>query len=449
MTPSALRMPLMALAAALMVPALALPNSTVWTPGLMFAVPAVAAWLVWRTSMLAALVLAQISLYYGLTGLVLGKEPQPVVVALVVGWSAGLVIGALAIRRDLTIRVTTPWPPARWPHYVLATGIVALQAALATSGRLGIGAQLAGGVSTPTGVLGILSTVGPVVTVMLLITSLGSGRKVAPALLLVLVQDAVLAQSGFRGAPVIFLISVFVAAALTLPNDSKWRQPRRVVAAAAGLAVVSLIAFSAAAVVKDRVATQMNASSVGTRLFGWADAPTYVSTRLDLGSPLSKAVELKDDPAVKEGVSWVFQLEALIPRAVWPGKPTIDYGQRVSAAAYGMNYGQSSSTITTIGDTLVNFSMVGIGIASVLMGLVLSLAERRIRAGTGLACMVLAAGMSSTIVGQESPLILIATGLIRNVVVAAVLWLACEAIGRRFGLADSPAFAHGPLEDGG
>jgi hypothetical protein len=237
------------------------------------------------------------------------------------------------------------------------------------------------------------------------------------------------------------VISVFVAAALTLPRVSKWRQPRRVVAAGASLAVVSLIAFSAAAVVKDRVATQMNASSVGTRLFGWADAPTYVSTRLDLGSPLSQAVELKDDPAVREAVSWVFQLQALIPRAVWPGKPTIDYGQRVSAAAYGLNYGQSSSTITTIGDTFVNFSMVGVGIASLLMGLVLALAERRIRAGAGLACVVLAAGMSSTIVGQESPLILIAAGLIRNVVVAAVLWLACQAMCRRFGLADADTHA--------
>ena len=111
MTPSVLRMPLMAVAAALMIPALALPTLTLWTPGLMLVVPAVAAWLVWRTSMLAALALAQMSLYYGLTGLVLRKETQPVVVALVVGWSAGLVIGALAVRRDLTVHVRREWPP--------------------------------------------------------------------------------------------------------------------------------------------------------------------------------------------------------------------------------------------------------------------------------------------------------------------------------------------------
>jgi hypothetical protein len=459
--PAPLRVPLMAIAAAVMVAALALPNWTTWAPGLMLAVPALAAWLVRRTSILAALVLAQVSLYYGLTWVVLQKERPPVVVALVVAWSAGLAIGSLAVRHDRTIRVSRTWTPARWPHFVLATVVVALQAALVTSGRLGIGAQFAMGVSTPTGILGILSTVGPVVTLMLLITALGSGQKVAPAVLLVLAQDGVLSLSGFRGAPVIFLISVFAAAALTLPSDSKWRKPRRAAVAGTGLALACLVAFSAAAVVKDRVAKEMNASSEGTQLFGWADAPTYVSTRLDLGSPLSQAVELKDDSTVTAAVSWVFQIQALIPRALWPDKPTIDYGQRVSAAAYGQNYGQSSSTITTIGDTLVNFSILGVGIASVLLGLILSLAERRIRAGVGLPSLVLAAGLSGAVVGQESPLILIAAGLIRNVVVAALLWLACQAICTRFGLGNtdprpgirpskgSAAVAYGPLEHGG
>ena len=428
------RMPMMALGAAVMVAALALPNSSAWAPFLMLAIPLVAAWTVRRTSILASLALAQVSIYYGLTWLILQKEPQPVVVALVVGWASGLAIGALTVRREPAAVVRRVWTPARWPHFVLATSIVALEAALVTSGNLGIGAQLAMGVSTPTGILGILSTVGPLITLMLLITTLGAGQKVAAAFVLVLVQDGVLAMSGFRGAPIIFLISMFAAAALTLPLDSKWRRPWRVAVAGAVLVGVGLMTFSVAATIKDRVATDMGVSSSGTQLFGWSEAPAYISNRLDLGPPLSRAVEMQDDSSVATAVSWVFQIQALIPRTLWPDKPTIDYGQRISAAVYGQSQGQSSSTITTIGDTLVNFSMLGVGIAAVLLGLLLSLAERRIRTGMGLPTLALAAGLSGAIVGQESALILIASGLIRNVLVASVLWLACQAVCTRLGL---------------
>ena len=133
---------------------------------------------------------------------------------------------------------------------------------------------------------------------------------------------------------------------------------------------------------------------------------------------------------MQEAVSWTFQVEALIPRFIWPDKPVIDYAQRVSVAVYG-EYGRTSSTITTIGDTLVNFKIPGMIIAAVLLGFVLSLAERRVRSSVGLASLVLAAALSYAATGsQEEPLILVVADVLRNILVAAVLWAASNAVYR-------------------
>jgi hypothetical protein len=155
-----------------------------------------------------------------------------------------------------------------------------------------------------------------------------------------------------------------------------------------------------------------------------------VATRLDHGVALQAAIQFQDNVSVQEAVSWTFQIESLIPRSFWPDKPVIDYGRRVSVAVFGQ-YGPTSSTITTVGDTLVNFKIPGMITAAVLLGFVLSLAERRVRSSVGLASLVLTAALSYSVAGSgESPLILIFAGVLQQVLVAAVLWAASNAVSR-------------------
>jgi hypothetical protein len=416
---------------ALSVAALVSPDAFVWHPALMIIVPTIGVLFAWRSSLLAVLVLSQVALSYGLTWLLQHHDRPPEVVALVVVWSTGLAIGSGVGRKRTTPVAGRAFGEPSWLHITLAAGLVGVQGNLVLSGSLGFESQLDSGVSTPTGIAGILSTAGTVVVLMLLAVSLGSGRRVGLASLIAAVQAGVLALSGFRGASLVFLISVVAVCALTLPARSPWRRPRRLALVGVGLALVALLGFLVGAVVRDRVATERSLSSRGTQLFGAGDAVSYIAARLDLGDPLDRAVRLRDDPGLVEAVSWRFQAQAFVPRALWPDKDILNYGQRVSAAAYGMRASRSSSTITVIGDTLVNFSPAGVSVAAILVGLLLGGAERRIRAGTGLPSLVFAAGLSSFIVGQETPLILSVAGLARNILVAAALWVACDWLRNR------------------
>ena len=396
---------------------------------LLFVAPGLAAWLVRRRSLLVALYLAQTAVYFGLTSIILREDRPPQLVAIVVMWAFGAAAGAFIGRGAAAARTDRDWAPPRWPHFALTAGLIAVQAILILSGQLGYEAQLTLGLTTPEGLPGILATAAPVVSLMLLISALGSQRRVSGAALLPALEATVLALSGFRGTAVFFIMAIVFAGALTLPRSSPWRRSRRVIVVASILAAVAVANFVVGANVRNVAATQLGVSSEGTQLFSLDQALPVVTTRLDEGAPLQAAIQFQDSLSVQEAVSWTFQVEALIPRFIWPDKPVIDYAQRVSVAVYGYQYGQTSSTITTIGDTLVNFKIPGMIIAAVLLGFVLSLAERRVRSSVGLASLVLAAALSYAVAGsQEEPLILVVAGVLRNVLVAAVLWAASNAV---------------------
>ena len=397
---------------------------------LLFVAPALAAWLVRRRSLLVALYLAQTAVYFGLTSIILREDRPPQLVAIVVMWAFGAAAGAFVVGRGAAAaRTDRDWAPPRWPHFALTAGLIAVQAILILSGQVGYGAQLTLGLSTPEGLPGILATAGPVVSLMLLITALGSQRRVSGAVLLTALEATVLALSGFRGTAVYFIMAIVFAGALTLPRSSPWRRSRRLVVVVSILAAVAVAGFIVGANVRNVAATQLDVSSEGTQLFSLDQALPVVTRRLDEGAPLQAAIQFQDSLSVQEAVSWTFQVEALIPRFLWPDKPVIDYGQRVSVAVYG-EYGRTSSTITTIGDTLVNFKIPGMIIAAILLGFVLRLAERRVRSSVGLASLVLAAALSYAATNQESPLILVVTDVLRNILVAAVLWAASNAVYR-------------------
>ncbi len=263
-----------------------------WVTALLLVVPALAGFLVRRSSFLVALYQWQTSVYFGLISVVLGRTRPAGLVSAVLLWSIGLALGALLLRRSVLSSGDSAWSPPRWPHFVVATGLMAVQSDLVLSGQLGVQAQMEVGLSTPVGLAGILATTSPVVVLMVLMSALATRRHVTLASSLAVVQAVVLSLSGFRAAAVIFLLAVIPAAALTLPRNSPWRQPRRLLLACAVLVAMAVAGFAMGAVVKDRMATQVGLVSTGTKLFGWEDAGSVVVERLDLGSTLERAERL-------------------------------------------------------------------------------------------------------------------------------------------------------------
>ncbi len=425
-----LRVTAAAWAIAIICVALALSGWTHWGAILLLVIPGLAAWAVRRASLLVTFYLTQMAVYFGLTSLVLVEDRPPILIGIVAIWAVGLTIGGFAGRTNIPAPHVTEWSRPRWPQFVLIAGLVTMQAGLVLSGRLGFGAQLTLGLSTPTGVLGILAAAAPVLSLMLLITASRSQHLVYVAAVLAGLEAVVLSLSGFRAGAAVFVVGAVIAAALTLPQDSPWRRKYRAIIFATVLTIVVVVGFIVGANVRSGVATELGASSQGTQLFSLDQALPIIASRLDLGAPLQTAIQYQDDPSLKGAVSWTSQIQAFIPRFLWPDKPIIDYGQQVSATAYGLQYGQSSSTISTVGDTLVNFKIPGLVIVSLGLGLALSLAERRIRTGAGLQSLVLAAGLSYAVVGQEAPLILTVAGVVRNLLVAAILWAASQAVYR-------------------
>ena len=423
---------LMALASFLL--AVTIPLEIVGWTGLsgfnLFVVVALTAWVVRRRSLLVALYLGETAIYFGLTSIVLGLDRQPALVGLVIVWALGMALGAFLVpaKRATTSQRQSDPPP--WTQFVLTAALIAIQAYLVLSGEVGYEAQITSGLSVTVGVLGVLATVAPVVSLMLLIAALRSECRVRSTALVAAIEAAVLSLSGFRGAAVTFTLAIGVAGAVALPASSSWRRPARVAGVAVLLTLVLVLGFTIGANVKNSAATRLGVSSEGTQLFSLDQAPTVIFTRLDLGPALDKAIQLQDVPSVQSAVSWQSQLEALIPRLLWPDKPIVDYGQQVSIAVYGYSYLQiTSSTISTVGDTLINFKIAGVIIGSLLLGFALSLAEKRIRAGEGLASIVLVAALSYALPNAPGPpLILAFADVLRNILVAGVLWKAVDTI---------------------
>ena len=410
----------------------AVPDMRAWQPLMMLLIPATAAWTIRRQSLLVALYLLQVSIYYGLTGLLLGHERPPELVALVILWSAGVTLGGWLVRaksRDQRTRMVTRriWRPATWLQFILSCLLLGIHALLVFTGQLGYQAQLTLGQSTPTGTLGTLATATPIIILLFLVNALGSGLWIVPAVALALGEAIVFSVSGVRGAGVAFFIEVAILAALVLPVDSPWRRPRRVVIVGPVLASLVVFIFIAAAGVKNTASSEFRGSVQDSSLSNL----DVILTRLDYGKPLEEAIVNSNNYGVQQAVNWSDQLTAGLPRFLWPEKPVVDYGQKVSVAVYGLKYGESSSFITIIGDTFVNLGTLGVAVGSVMLGLLLSALERRVRAGTGLPTFVLAAALAYSIMNSEATLIFFAITLIRTILVSAALWGMAGMIGAK------------------
>lgn len=400
--------------------AAALPTATIWQPLALLLVPAAAAWVVRRRSLLVALSLGNVALAYGVTWLVLGHPRPPGLVSLVVLWSAGLTLGCLLVRPPHAVPVVVRrWRPPTILQIVLAGVLLAIQALLTASAEAGYEAQITSGISTPTGIVGTLAWAGPIIILILFITALSSRQRLVPASLLVAGQLVVLSLSGFRSAASGFLLAGAILTALALPRDSPWRQPRRLLIVGVVIFLLMIITFMVGAQVRNAAAVRVTGQST---LFGLHDAVALIVARLDNGDPLQKAILFKENTNVQAAVSWVDQLAAVVPRFLSPEKPTVDYGRNVSVAVFGAQRSyQTSTSITVVGDTMVNFGVLGVAIGSLLLGYILRISEIWFRAGTGALSLVVVAVLASSILNQ-STLILLGIGCLRGFLVTASLW---------------------------
>lgn len=410
--------------------ATALPTAGWWHPLLMLLVPAGAAWLVRRRSLLVCLYLAETAVFYGVTGVLSGAARSPELVALVSLWSVGLLLGTL-------ITPTVPAPGRRrlsapsWVQFALAVVLVAVQAVLVGGARLGFQAQVSSGTTTPTGLLGTLATAAPQVVLLVGICAVSSGSRLVPAGILGAVEILLLSATGFRGAGVAFVLAAAVAGALVLPADSPWRRARRLlVAVPVGLFFV-VASFVLAAQVRSSSAGELGVSSSGTALFGLDQAVTVIGDRLDASPPLAQAIYYQHDASVRRAVDWTTQLQSVVPRVLWPDKPAVDYGKDVAAAVYGVVEGQSASYITVIGDTFVNFGRIGVLVGALALGGGLSLLEGQFRLGVGLATPVLAVVLATAVLDANSTLVFLVVGAVRSFLVTAVLWYLASLLDRR------------------
>lgn len=426
----------------LMLAAIASPDWGGWSTALLVIGPALLAVAVFRTSIITSAYLVQVGIYFGVTSWIVGSAWPPRLVSTVIAWSVAIAAGSLAgsllrpSNRTIAPRV---WRKPRWPHYALSAGLIAVSGYLALSGFSGYSAQILSGRSTPTGILGTLSVAAPVVTLTLVLTSIGSGNRSHGVILLALAQMLVLALSGFRGAAGTFIVALLVGAALTLPRDSRWLRKTRLTLVIPILIILAITTFVIGANVKNTAATNARVSSTGTRLFTAGNAVKNTSTRLELSSSLEAGLEHRGDNLSADGISWEDQLQAAVPRLLWPGKPNVDYGQRVTISIYGGVSIRSSSTITTIGDSLLNFGPLGLVLAGILVGVVFRQVEIRLLRGTGWLSLLVGAVIIYSSVGQEEPIIILIIGMIKAGAIAAILWAAASALPTLSSHADPPA----------
>lgn len=405
---------------------------------LLVGIPTLLAMVTWRRSRLISCHLLLMSASFGVAPWILNVPLSDLLLSVVLAWSCAITAGvALAFSlRTTELRDHKPSANPTWLHAIVALLLIAIQARLILAGTLGYGAQLNLGRSTPTGVMGIASTAGPVFTLAFLFSTLARRSKLQPiGIALTMIQVGLLAASGFRGAPLVFLLASFAGSAVTLPTDSPWRRPASVAIAAVSALAFASVAFVAAAAIKSDAADAARLSSEGTQRVSADTVARTLATRLDLASALEVGLSQRNDQAALNAVAVSSQAMAIIPRFLWPKKPDVDYGVRVAAVFFGETSGKSNSTITMIGDSLLNFGST-MPLAGILFGALVGGAESRLQGGVGHGALVCVAVLSTTVMTLEIPLVIKTIGILRDFLVVFAIWIVCDWVVRRVGRAD-------------
>lgn len=307
------------------------------------------------------------------------------------------------------------------PLLVAAFLCLLVQASLIAAGAIGVAAQYAGG-SSGGGYAGLLGQIGPPLAAGAVLASRAAGHLRWPlgmaATGLLVAHLLLLALTGFRGGgPSLLLVLPFAAAgAAGQPRVRSWPA----VAGALAAAMVALFLFGAA--IRTQAATQVNARGGIETTVGTGNLTSTVAERLDYVPVLAQAIYLRHDTQARSAVRLSDQVLAATPRFISHHKKPVAYGELVAVAFFGMPPGApTASTITTLGDGIVNLGLAG---ALLMLGAYLALLDAVFRHVGGrptprnLVVLVILAQMAFDI---GSPVILAAIGTVRTLLPALLI----------------------------
>ncbi|MFN2607557.1 MAG: hypothetical protein ABR511_06620 [Acidimicrobiales bacterium] len=296
-------------------------------------------------------------------------QPWALVALWFLAWAAGeyLTDAAVGGRR----RMPPDRVESRRDYPVLAVLLAAVasflvQLALLRQSSIGYGAQVQGLSSTGTST--VVGSVAPIAiaTAYLMARIGGQHRYRLLTGVLVGAEALALATTGFRGSGPLFLITVWLTRKRWQPD---WRFDTRT-ATRWILAVIAITAlFSFGASRRAQVANLLGRSSAGTQAADLSSLPRVIINRFDFYPSVAPAFSRASSPPAKAAVSPRSELVAFVPRLLWPGKPTIDYGHQVAQAFFDIpaTY-RTSSSITWLGDLFVQGGWAAPLVVAVALG---------------------------------------------------------------------------------
>lgn len=399
------------------------------------AVVCIASWR--RGSVLVAIYVALAGVGFFLSPVVLALTDsrfmvQPPLIA--VGWVATLGAVPLLLRRSPREALSNQqWESSgvtiRWTHYAIGCLVVAIHMALAVGGQLGYRAQLESGITSGSGIPGLLADSAAPYVLFLFAAKLASGQKSPLVVALFIAELAALVITGFRGAGVTLALAIGVVYIVVRGRHAVRLSLGRAVGLILIVAGLSLGAFIGAAEVKKDIADSSNAQSAGNRVWNLDESLEQLGGRLNSSSYFRASIPFSDQSDLGS-LSWSSQASFIIPRAVWPDKPSSNYGQEVTDRVYGLVGVKSSSTISTLGDVHLNVGPIGVIATALGLGLGLVAIERRARTRPTLFSLAALSVAAIMICNQEQPLALMLVGFLRSLLVVGALWFSANRLSR-------------------
>ncbi|MEH6820657.1 MAG: hypothetical protein V7706_12005 [Dietzia psychralcaliphila] len=343
-----------------------------------------------------------------------------IVVTWVLSFSGSALLSLSAIRYFNLARGPVVAPRMTNAHVLVAFVLVAVQIALGVTGQLGYEAQVETGLSTPLGLLGTIASLAQPWVLLCLAIAVRTGQSVFLASLAAVGQVIALSLQGFRGSSVHYMVWLLVVLWILASNRKLIASVGgRVLSVSVGV-IVAISGFWFATIARSDAADRLGVASSGTQLLkgGWLET---ILSRIDMMSYLEVGVRAEESSLAQQAVSWSNYAFVLIPRAIFPEKPIVNYGQDVTTLIYGEDY-QSSSTISWLGDAYLNVGELGILLLAIIFGGVLVFSEKMlprrslIFGWTALVAIVIAS------TNLESSLLLMAFQVVRTVMAVSFLW---------------------------
>jgi hypothetical protein len=316
----------------------------------------------------------------------------------------------------------------------LAVSVVSLVTtyALLSANSFGVAGQYATGVSGG-GYLGLLAAAGPPSAAGALLTLLGRPSAARRALVvsagLVVLEAVSLATSGFRGAAPLYIIAVLLCSVGVWGPSKNHSVDKRVFASVLVIGFVTGVYVLGVSVRENAIAS---AGLKGSAALSISNILPTVIQRFDESRYIDSAQEFRNDPAALAAVSFRNQVAAIVPRALFPDKGIVDYGQQVGIAIYGEPTStRNSSTVTTFGDALINLGLVGAVIFLAVYVFAFDLTDRKLRSVGTLPTLSVRVVIVGAALDLEAPAVLNVIGMVRiSLMMVAMQWVVKKIAGR-------------------